>query len=164
MAGIKYPPVGFYFKVTVLPFVGEAGFQSVDGLSVEIPEYSYKEGGVNLFTHRLPDRISYKDLTLKRGMVMGSALIQWFRAGVDNFTFIPTEVTVTLLNDKQQPLDMWIFHQAWPKAWNVEGFNAMDNKVAVETIVIAYQKFIRVGIPAQAPSVPSVLSPNSLIP
>jgi phage tail-like protein len=155
MAAHPYPPVGFHFKVQVIPFLGEAGFQSVDGLSVDIPEYTYKEGGVNTFTHRLPDRIAYKDLTLKRGMVMGSGLIQWFRAGVDLFTFLPTDVIVTLLNEKHQPLDAWIFHNAWPKAWNIESFDSMNNKIAVESIVIAYQRFVRVAIPA-LPSLPGI--------
>jgi phage tail-like protein len=144
----QYPPVSFHFKVEIFGFNGEAGFQNVDGLSVDIPEYTYKEGGVNTFTHRLPDRIAYKDLTLKRGMLIGSALIQWFRAAVDFFTFLPTDVTVTLLNEKHEPLDMWIFHNAWPKAWNIEGFDAMGNKLAVESIVIAYQHFERVGLPS----------------
>lgn len=146
-AGFKYPPVSFHFKVQVLPFVGEAGFQSVDGLNVSIPEHTYEEGGVNTFTHRFPKRISYGDLTLKRGMVIGSGLVQWFRAGVDLFTFVPTDVIVTLLNENHQPLDAWIFHNAWPKSWNIESFDAMNNKLAIESIVIAYQRFVRVGIP-----------------
>jgi phage tail-like protein len=141
------PPVSFHFKVQILPFLEESGFQSVEGLDVSIPDYPYKEGGVNTFTHHLPDRISYGDLTLKRGMLIGSALVQWFRAGVDLFTFVPTDVIVTLLNEKHQPIDAWIFHNAWPKAWKVESFDAMNNKVAVESIVLTYQRFIRVGIP-----------------
>jgi phage tail-like protein len=146
-AGNNRPPVSFHFRVDVIGFPGEAGFQSVDGLDVTIKDFPFEEGGVNTFTHHLPDRISYGDLTLKRGMLVGSLLVQWFRAGVDLFTFVPTDVIVTLLNEKHAPIDAWIFHNAWPKGWKIEGFDASSNKVAVESIIIAYQRFERVGIP-----------------
>lgn len=148
MAGFVYPPVSFHFKVEIAGFEGEAGFQSVDGLNVDIPSFDFQEGGENTFTHRLPNRLAYKDLTLKRGVLIGSALIQWFKDAAENFIFVPRDVTVTLLNASHQPLEQWNFRNAWPRAWNVESFDASGSKVAAESIMLAYQYFTRAALPA----------------
>jgi len=152
MAGF-YPPVSFHFKVEIKGFEGEANFQSVEGLNADIPVQEYQEGGENTFTHRFPNRIAYSDLTLKRGMVIGSALIQWFK-DAQLFIFAPRDLTVTLLNSEHQPLEQWEFRNAWPKGWHVENFDAMSGKVAVENIILAYQYFTRTKLPAKTQANP----------
>jgi phage tail-like protein len=144
-----YPPVSFHFKVEIAGFEGEAGFQSVDGLNVTIPDFAYAEGGENTFTHRFPNRIAFTDLTLKRGMLIGSPLIKWFKDAAQLFLFEPRNVTVTLMTAEHTPLEQWHFRNAWPKAWNVESFDSTGSKVAVESIVLAYQYFTREGLPAR---------------
>lgn len=158
MAIQAYPPVSFHFKVEISGFAGEAGFQSVDGLNVTITEDTHDEGGENTFTHRFPKRVSYSDLTLKRGMLIGSDLISWFNDAVQNFSFDPRDVTVTLMNGEHQPLDQWVFRNAWPKSWNIESFDAKSGTVAMETIVMSYQYFVRAGLPAQAQSLKEFLN------
>ncbi|MBI3509755.1 MAG: phage tail protein [Bacteroidetes bacterium] len=141
-----YPPVSFHFRVEIAGFGNDIGFQSVDGLSIDIPVTDHAEGGENVFTHHLPNRISYKDLTLKRGMLLGSALIKWFKDAVENFQFDPKNVTVSLLDESHTPIAQWNFVNAWPKAWNIESFDASGNKIAVETIILTYQYYQRVAI------------------
>ncbi|MDQ3112436.1 MAG: phage tail protein [Bacteroidota bacterium] len=149
MASQAYPPVSFHFKVEIQGFKGEIGFQSVDGLNAKIKMTPHMEGGENTFTHHLPDRIDYGDLTLKRGMLIGSSLIGWFNDAIQNFSFDPRDVTVTLMTAEHTPLEQWLFRNAWPKEWNIEGFDAMGGtKIATETIVLSYQYFTRVGLPA----------------
>ncbi len=77
--GGYYPPVGFHFKVE---FVGigndnDIRFQSVSGLTIEYDTESFKEGGENRFEHKLPVRTKYADLSLKRGMLTDSKVIEW---------------------------------------------------------------------------------------
>jgi phage tail-like protein len=67
----RKPPVGFHFAVIfykdgVEPNSIDMYFKKVSGLSSEIETVSYKEGGENLFTHRLPNRVSYNNLVLER--------------------------------------------------------------------------------------------------
>lgn len=149
MAIQAYPPVSFFFKVEIDGFPDDIGFQSVDGLNVKLDEDTHAEGGENTFTHHFPKRVSYGDLTLKRGMLIGSSMIAWFNDAVQNFDFSPRDITVTLLTAEGTPLDQWLFRNAWPKAWNIESFDATNNKVAAESIVLAYQYFNRVGMPAR---------------
>ncbi|MEM7659809.1 MAG: phage tail protein, partial [Bacteroidota bacterium] len=82
MADTYYPPVSFYFVVS---FTGEGldgetaetQFRSVSGLSVEFQTEALKEGGQNRFEHQLPTRTRYTPLVLKRGVLLGSKLIEW---------------------------------------------------------------------------------------
>lgn len=142
----RYPPVGFHFSVVFegLSSGTETGFQSVSGIDATVPNsIDYKEGGENRFTHRFPDRASYGNLTLKRGLLVDSELIGWFRDAVENFRFRPRNVTVHLLNENHTPLASWQFVNAWPTKWNVEGFDAEQSGIIAETIELSYQYFTR---------------------
>ena len=142
-----YPPVGFHFRVDFEGITNsrDIGFQSVSGLNASVPNSeTYEEGGENRFTHRLPKRASYENLVLKRGMFNQSELIQWFRDAIENFTFSPRNVTVTLLNEAHQPLQAWQFINAWPTKWNIDSFDAEKGAIVAETIELSYQYFRRI--------------------
>ena len=142
-AGGYYPPVGFHFKVE---FVGigndnDIRFQSVSGLSVEFDTEAYKEGGENRFEHTLPVRTKYPDLSLKRGMLTDSKVIDWCLDAFQNRVFIPVHINISLLNEEHQPLKTWSVYNAWPKKWSVSDLNAQDNSIVVETLDISYNYF-----------------------
>lgn len=141
--GGYYPPVGFHFKVE---FVGigndnDCRFQSVAGLTVEYDVESFKEGGENRFEHKLPVRTKYNDISLKRGMLTSSTVIDWCRQAFENRLFLPVMVNITLLNEKHEPLKTWSVVDAWPKKWSVSDFNAQENGIVVETLDLAYKYF-----------------------
>ena len=142
-----YPPVGFHFRVDFegITNASDVGFQSVSGLNSTVPNSeTYEEGGENRFTHRLPKRATFENLVLKRGMLIGSELIDWFRNALENFTFAPKNITVTLLNENHEPLQAWQFVNAWPTKWNIEGFDAEKGAIVAETIEFSYQYFRRI--------------------
>jgi phage tail-like protein len=141
--GGYYPPVGFHFKVE---FVGigndnDIRFQSVSGLSIEYDTESFKEGGENRFEHKLPLRTKYADLSLKRGMLTDSKVIEWCMKAFVNREFKPVQVNVILLNEKHEPLKRWEVIDAWPKKWSVSDLNAQENSVVIETLDLAYKYF-----------------------
>jgi phage tail-like protein len=142
-AGGYYPPAGFHFRVE---FVGigndnDIRFQSVAGLNVEYDVESFKEGGENRFEHKLPGRTKYPDLSLKRGLLTDSKVIQWCLNAFQNREFKPAQVNVSLLNEEHQPLKTWQVQRAWPKKWAVSDFNAQENAVVVETLELSYSHF-----------------------
>ncbi len=138
-----YPPLGFHFKVEFSDFLGEYQFQSVDGLNVDVDTENFAEGGENRFEHKLPVRTKYPNLVLKRGLVVDSDLVKWCRDAVENFSFKPTNLIVKLLNEKHEPLLSWNVVHAWPVKLNMTGFNAEENKIAIETIELSYNYFNR---------------------
>jgi phage tail-like protein len=141
-----YPPVGFHFKVE---FIGisddiDTRFQEVSGLNMELGTEEVIEGGENRFTHKLPDRAKYGNLTLKRGMLKDSLLIAWCRNAIENFNFFPIDVIVILLNENHEPLASWVFTKVWPVKWSISDFKSTDNSVVIESLELAYNYFRRI--------------------
>ena len=70
-------PVGeLRFKVD-LPGVDLGRFRECTGLAAEIECKDYNEGGVNDRVHKLPTRMKYPNLVLKRGVTFEDALLKW---------------------------------------------------------------------------------------
>ena len=140
-----YPPWSFYYRVDFMlggtAPAGDARFQTVSGLSVEYDYESFKEGGENRFEHKLPVRTKYADMVLKRGMVMGSAVLDWFIAAFRDRQFTPADVNVILMNEKGDPLRVWNVTHAIPKKWLVSDFNANESAVVIETMELTYRYF-----------------------
>ncbi|HPF10741.1 MAG TPA: phage tail protein [Flavobacteriaceae bacterium] len=139
-----YPPVSFHFKVEfsgISSQESDVQFQSVSGLSVDIETEEFAEGGENRFKHKFPVRTKFPNLVLKRGMVTDSKLIDWCRDAIEGFQFQPIDLTVKLLNEEHEPLITWNVVHAYPVKWNVSDLNAEENKIAIETIELAYNYF-----------------------
>lgn len=141
---IQYPPVSFHFKVEFTGLTSQevdVQFQSVAGLSVDIETEEFAEGGENRFKHKFPVRTKFPNLVLTRGLVTNSELIDWCRDAIEGFIFDPIDLTVKLLNEEHEPLVTWNVVHAYPVKWKVSDLNAEENKIAIETIELAYNYF-----------------------
>jgi len=146
-----YPPTGFYFQ---LQFDGSSSlrdnaFQEVSGLTVELEVEEVREGGQNMYKHKLPSVARYSNLVLKRGFVsVDSPLANWCTATLFLADFtkpIQTiDVKLDLLNEKGTPLASWVFMEAWPVKWSMSDFKSMDSSLAIENLELAYSAFLRV--------------------
>ncbi len=144
MSSLYYPPVGFHFEVSIDGLSSNAKdtrFQSVSGLSADIETEDFTEGGENRFTHKLPSRTKFPNLTLKRGMLVGSEVIDWCRDAIENFVFQPKDVTVKLLDEEHRPLVTWNITHAYPIKWSVDDLNAEEGKLVIETLELTYHYF-----------------------
>lgn len=138
------PPVGFHFSVTFdLPAASarDVRFRDVSGLSMELEEMSYAEGGENRFSHRLPVRARYPDLSLKRGLLLDTGLKDWIRDAVQNLVVSPVTVWIKLLGPDHEPLQTYTVTGAWPKKWSVSDFSAENSAIVVESLDLAYRYF-----------------------
>jgi len=138
-----YPPWSFYYRVqfSISSNKDDVRFQSVSGLSVEYDMEEYKEGGENRFTHKLPVRTKYGDLSLKRGMLIDSDVLTWCLKAFRDRDFQPSDLTVTLMNEKSEPLRSWKVANAIPKKWSISDLNANENSVVIETLELTYRYF-----------------------
>lgn len=142
-----YPPVGFYFKVNVTGITGtnEGNFQEVSGLNYKIGTKEVEEGGENRFVHRFPVPPKFENLILKRGMLIGSPLINWAKNTIEQFTFQPATVVVNLMDATSAPIASWKFINAYPVALKISDFKAQENALVVETLELSYQYFTKVN-------------------
>lgn len=147
-----YPPVSYYFEVSVDTMTGvDCLFSEVSGIEVDLGTgVEVKEGGNNSYTHKLPGRVNYADLELKRGLVpKTSPLFTWCESSLSgNFTNpIETKtVIVKLLNNEGDTLVSWNFSKAYPIKMTVSSFNASasgDSAIVIETIKLSYSEFER---------------------
>ncbi|MEQ9354410.1 MAG: phage tail protein [Coleofasciculus chthonoplastes F3-SA18-01] len=142
----QIPPIGSHFMVVffiagVVPNPLDIRFQTVSGISSTIETEQVTEGGENLFTHRLPKRVTYQNLVLKRGMVSGSPLNIEFGLAMDLMKLSPSNVLVMLLNEKSNPHASWLFKNAYPVTWTVSDLDATKNAVVIDTMELAYTRF-----------------------
>ncbi|MEF8984281.1 MAG: phage tail protein [Bacteroidales bacterium] len=150
-----YPPVGFHFSVDFSEISDKSNdtrFQSVSGLDVELETETIREGGENRFEHVLPLRSKYPNLTLKRGMLKDSKVIDWCLDAFNNLIIEPRSIVVKLLHFEKQeqddevtweqkPLVSWNIVNAWPIKWNISDLSAEDSNLVIETIELRYQYF-----------------------
>jgi phage tail-like protein len=137
--------LGFRFGVLfiaggVIPNPLDIRFQKVSGLSAEVNTITLEEGGQNLYIHRLPKSISYNNLVLERGFVVGSPLNVEFNAAMSLFKFTPSNVLVTLLSETKIPLAAWLFMKAYPVKWATSDLNAGETTILVDTLELAYTR------------------------
>lgn len=144
-----FPPGSFYFRVE-LDGSGTAidnQFQEISGLEVEQETTDIKEGGLNDFVHRVPVRIKYNNLVLKRGLaVIDSDLVSWIQERLHPELQLTGRVEtrdlrVILMDEKRNDIRSWSFTRAYPVKWSVSNLNAQESSIAIETIEFSYQSY-----------------------
>lgn len=134
------------FALGVVPNPIDLRFQRVSGLSASISTVSVREGGQQLYTHRLPDMVSYENLVLERGFMVGSPLNIEFNIAFSQMKFAPSNVMVTLLNEDAQPIAGWMFMQAFPVRWSTADLDASRDEVLIDTLELAYTRMQAIRI------------------
>ncbi len=123
-------------------------FQEVSGLEVSIETEDIQEGGQNGFTHHLPGRMSWPNITLKRGVTNSDALFTWINkmsgdgfAGEGNCITRNTAAIVLTKRDGVR-LRSWNFEGAFPVKWTGPNFSAGSSADAVvEELEITHHGF-----------------------
>ncbi len=139
------PMLSFKFHIQIDQII-EGFFMECTGLSVEREVESYKEGGVNGYEHKLPGRIKYGNVTLKRGMTTSNKLWDWFYKRADEETgFFQVDrknVTITQFDLAGEAVRQWSLSEAYPVKWKGPDLKSDGNQVAVETIEIAHHGIV----------------------
>ena len=131
----------FFFAGGVIPNPLDIRFQKVSGLSASVETTPHPEGGQNLYTQKLPTSISYPNLTLERGMVVGSLLNVELNAVLSTFKFAPSNIIVTLFASDKVPLAGWLFLNAWPVKWSTSDLDANEkSKPVIDTMELTYNR------------------------
>ena len=124
----------------VLPNPLDLRFRKVSGLSMTVETENVVEGGQNLYTQQLPQRVSHGNLVLERGMVVGSPLNLEFNASLSTFKFTTSNVLITLLGESKLPLAAWLFMKAWPVKWATSDLDAEQPGLVIDTMELAYAR------------------------
>ena len=124
------------FKVVLQPELPIGRFSECTGLSVEVETKEYMEGGSNDFVHKLPTRVKYPNIVLKRGVTHEEALLQWFMES--RYTPKRRDMTISLFGPGTKLVRSWVFMNAYPVKWTGPNLNAGSNAVASEQLEIVH--------------------------
>jgi phage tail-like protein len=122
-------------------------FMEVSGLELTIGVEEINEGGENGFVHKLPGRMSWPNLVLKRGVTQNDSLFTWVnKSSGEQFAangnaLERSTAAVTLVGAGGKRLRAWNFDGAFPVSWKGPTFSTDSNDMAVEELEIAHHGF-----------------------
>lgn len=134
------PYAGFNFRMEI-DGVEVAGFKEISGLEMTAEVIEYAEGDEdNAWTHKIPGRTSFSNVTFKRGIVEGTELWEWCETINDYPREIERKsITINLLDNEGEPQKTYTIYEAWPCRYSVDSFDATGNDLAMEEIEFAYE-------------------------
>jgi len=134
------PYSSFNFLVEI-DGVASAGFAEADLPAGRIETIEYREGGDKTSAARkLPGRVSYDNVVLRRGLVGRTDLYDWWRAVRDGAPD-RRNVVIVLLDEAREPVQRWLLRDAWPTRLAYSSLDAAKNEVAIETLELTYESF-----------------------
>jgi phage tail-like protein len=143
-------PRTFYFTVKFSTSMGnsDTSFKEVSGIKKVVSTEEYNEGGENAYVFKLPKKVTYTPLVLKRGIAkLDSPLVKWCKSimestVMDSVCCMP--LWIYLMDENSHPIRGWSFVNAFPIVWEVETFDSLKNEVAIESITFEYQYSSRI--------------------
>jgi phage tail-like protein len=134
----KDPYRGYNFRIEI-DSIQRAGFRECSGLDTTSAPIDYREGTDGQYSPRkLPGQSTYANITLKGGITDDAGLWDWRKKVIDGKTE-RKNVSIVLINESGEDKLRWNFINAWPTQWTGPGFNASENQVAIETLVIVHE-------------------------
>jgi len=138
---INEPYANFNFLVE-LDGITRASFHECTGFNSSVDVIEYSEGG-SLSSMKLPGRVKYANIMLKRGMTDDMELYNWHLSVVQG-QIQRKNGSILLLDRAGNLVARWDFTQAWPTKCDGPDLNAEDNKIAFDSFEIACTTLTRV--------------------
>lgn len=123
--------------------VAVGGFSECSGLEMSMKIEEYSEGGNNGTVLKFPGRVSWGNITLKKGVGVVNALWDW------HYGFVigrgkRHDGLIVLLDEQHAPRTIWRFRRGLPMKYTGPSLNATQNTVAIEAIEIAHEGVIQI--------------------
>jgi phage tail-like protein len=138
------PYPGFNFLVDLGdgdPTTEENAFAEVDGLETWVEVIEYRSGADrDAAPTKLVGLNKVADVTLRRGFTGSMRLYRWFDAVRSGDANAVRTVHITLLAEDRTPIATWKLLRARPVRYGVGPLIAEGCEVAVEELVLAYER------------------------
>jgi len=145
MPNRKDPLVSAYFTVEFQGVIVGA-FQEVTGLGSQNEVVEYKASGQKgqYVIHKVPGRLSWNNITLKRGITDATDLWDW-RKTVEEGKIEEARKngSVVMYDQTGKEIARWNFTNAWPSKLTGPSANATSNDVAIEELEIVVEGYDR---------------------
>ncbi|MET0458546.1 MAG: phage tail protein [Ilumatobacteraceae bacterium] len=140
-------------RVTAATFLFEVDgveigrFMGVSGLEVTVAVEEIEEGGENSYVHKLPGRMTWPNITLKRGITQNDTLLAWLnKSSGEQFSangnkLARSTAAITLMGPAGARLRSWEFDGAFPIKWKGPDFDVASTDMALEELEITHHGF-----------------------
>jgi len=122
-------------------------FMEVSGLEVSVESEDVPEGGQNSYVHKLPGRMTWPNITLKRGATRSNNLLKWLNeASGETFAANGNKVTrksaaITLVDRTGARITSWNIDGAFPVKWSGPTFAVTSTDPVTEELEITHHGF-----------------------
>ena len=117
----------------------QVNFEEVILPESEVEIIEYRDGSDILSSSRkIPGRVKYTNLILKRGLTQSSELYDWFKQS-KNGTPDLRDISVKILNKENEPVATWKLSNCWPTKYSGPVLNSTQSELTMEVIEIATQ-------------------------
>lgn len=140
---MAYPYGKFRYRVEI-DGLDAGGFSEVSGFDASIDVMEYREGDMVQTPYKIPGLKKYGNITLKKGLTDSLVMYEWLITGVDGPVDRKT-ITITSLDESEQPVASWQVINAWPIKYTAPDFNASSSEVAIETVEVAHEGMTRIS-------------------
>lgn len=119
------------------------GFTEVSGLDAETEVIEYRDGASLEYSKRkIPGMQKFPNVTMKRGVFASdNDYFKWWNTVALN-TVERRSVTISLLNEKHEPVMVWKVKNAWPAKIASTDLKADGNEIAIESIELAHDGLV----------------------
>ncbi len=146
MADREDPLVGFHFGVEISGVI-TGYFTECSGLGSEQEVIEHKvitESGQEVVM-KLPGRLKWENITLKRGITSSMDIWNWRKQVEDgNVDAARHNGSVVMYDQTMKPVARWNFEKAWPVKVSGPQPKADSNEIGVEELTIAHEYIVRV--------------------
>lgn len=139
------PLLGFNF---LLELEGAAAgyFTECSGIGSEheIVEHKVVDKQGHEIVRKIPGRLKWQDITLKRGITSDLQLWAWRDAVVlGKVGEARKNITITMLDREYNPVSMWHFSNAWPSKVTGPSLKSDSNEFGVEEVTLVHEGMYR---------------------
>lgn len=116
-----------------------ANFQECAGLTVEVEVQEVVEGGNNEYVHKLPGRVKYTNITLKRGFTDNPQFANW-RPKVEGgkIKVERKNLSIILFTHGGETAKRWEVSGAYPVKWTGPDMKTSSMEILIETVELAH--------------------------
>lgn len=110
------------------------------GSEHEIAEQKVVDKNGHEITRKLPGRLKWGDITLKRGITSDMQAWKWRDQVVKgDILGARKNITVTMLNRNYEDVAIWNFTNAWPSKVDGPSLKSDGNEIGMEAITIVHE-------------------------
>ena len=140
------PLVSFNFAIEVSGIIS-GYFTEASGLGSEHEVIEHKvmgEGGQEI-VKKIPGRLKWGDITLKRGISDSLDMWEWRKMVVDGkVESARRNGSITMYDQEGSEVARWNFERGWPSKVSGPSVNTTSNEVGIEELVITHEGTERV--------------------